>query len=63
MSGIFNLLPLGLRVQNKIEALIDKHMRAIGIHHCEDVSGDPTDKTRRFADSVVEHRACEALGG
>lgn len=25
-AGIFHLLPLGLRVQNKIEALIDKHM-------------------------------------
>ena len=31
MSGIFNLLPLGLRVQNKIETLIDKHMISIGI--------------------------------
>ena len=29
-SGIFNMLPLGLRVQNKIEKLIDKHMTAIG---------------------------------
>lgn len=28
-SGIFHLLPLGLRVQNKIEALIDKHMSAL----------------------------------
>lgn len=29
-SGIFHLLPLGLRVQNKIERLIDKHMRRLG---------------------------------
>ncbi|KAF8469036.1 hypothetical protein BDZ91DRAFT_82889 [Kalaharituber pfeilii] len=29
-SGIFHLLPLGLRVQDKIEKLIDKHMRAVG---------------------------------
>ncbi|KAK3067518.1 hypothetical protein LTR53_015573 [Teratosphaeriaceae sp. CCFEE 6253] len=29
-SGIFHLLPLGLRVQDKIERLIDKHMRALG---------------------------------
>jgi prolyl-tRNA synthetase len=29
-SGIFHLLPLGLRVQNKIEALIDKHMSHLG---------------------------------
>ncbi|KAH7085710.1 prolyl-tRNA synthetase-like protein [Paraphoma chrysanthemicola] len=29
-SGVFHLLPLGLRVQNKVEALIDKHMSAIG---------------------------------
>lgn len=28
-SGIFHLLPLGLRVQNKIEALIDKHMSTL----------------------------------
>ena len=29
-SGIFHLLPLGLRVQEKLEKLIDKHMRSIG---------------------------------
>lgn len=29
-SGIFHLLPLGLRVQNKIEGLIDKHMFSVG---------------------------------
>lgn len=29
-SGIFQLLPFGLRVQQKIEALLDKHMQAIG---------------------------------
>ncbi|KAL6168750.1 hypothetical protein ACJQWK_05124 [Exserohilum turcicum] len=29
-SGVFHLLPLGLRVQNKLEALIDKHMGSIG---------------------------------
>jgi len=29
-SGIFHLLPLGLRVQNKLEALIDKHMLKLG---------------------------------
>ncbi|KAF1911775.1 hypothetical protein BDU57DRAFT_598420 [Ampelomyces quisqualis] len=29
-SGVFHLLPLGLRVQNKLEALIDTHMQAIG---------------------------------
>lgn len=29
-SGIFHVLPLGLRVQNKIEALVDKHMRSLG---------------------------------
>ncbi|KAF2131376.1 prolyl-tRNA synthetase-like protein, partial [Dothidotthia symphoricarpi CBS 119687] len=28
-SGVFHLLPLGLRVQNKLEALIDKHMHSI----------------------------------
>lgn len=29
-AGIFHLLPLGLRVQDKIERLIDKHMQAVG---------------------------------
>ena len=29
-SGIFHLLPLGLRVQDKIERLIDKHMLRLG---------------------------------
>ncbi|KAF2171925.1 hypothetical protein M409DRAFT_18156 [Zasmidium cellare ATCC 36951] len=29
-SGIFHLLPLGLRVQDKIERLIDKHMQSVG---------------------------------
>ncbi len=29
-SGIFHLLPLAHRVQHKIEALVDKHMRMIG---------------------------------
>ncbi|KAF4451343.1 Prolyl-tRNA synthetase [Fusarium albosuccineum] len=28
-SGIFQLLPLGLRVQDKIEKLLDKHMRSV----------------------------------
>ncbi|KAJ6445564.1 prolyl-tRNA synthetase [Purpureocillium lavendulum] len=28
-SGIFQLLPLGLRVQQKIESLLDKHMQSI----------------------------------
>ncbi|KAJ5370492.1 uncharacterized protein N7496_006584 [Penicillium cataractarum] len=29
-SGVFHLLPLGLRVQDKLESLIDKHMRSLG---------------------------------
>ncbi|KAH7136600.1 hypothetical protein EDB81DRAFT_802671 [Dactylonectria macrodidyma] len=29
-SGVFQLLPLGLRVQDKIEKLIDKHMHSVG---------------------------------
>ena len=29
-SGIFHLLPLGLRVQNKIERLLDKYMHCLG---------------------------------
>ena len=30
-SGVFQLLPLGLRVQDKIEKLIDKHMQSVGL--------------------------------
>ena len=30
-AGIFQLLPLGLRVQEKIEKIIDWHMRSLGI--------------------------------
>jgi prolyl-tRNA synthetase len=29
-AGIFQLLPLGLRVQDKIERLLDQHMRSLG---------------------------------
>ncbi|KAL2006152.1 hypothetical protein VTN00DRAFT_9806 [Thermoascus crustaceus] len=29
-SGVFHMLPLGLRVQEKLERLIDKHMRSVG---------------------------------
>ena len=29
-AGIFHFLPLGLRVQDKVENLIDKHMRGLG---------------------------------
>lgn len=30
-SGLFQLLPLGLRIQEKIERLLDKHMTKIGV--------------------------------
>ena len=29
-SGLFQFLPLGLRVQEKIEKLLDKHMLQLG---------------------------------
>ncbi|PYH44444.1 putative proline--tRNA ligase AIM10 [Aspergillus saccharolyticus JOP 1030-1] len=29
-AGIFHMLPLGLRVQDKLEKLIDKHMQSVG---------------------------------
>ena len=29
-SGVFHMLPLGLRVQNKLEALIDTQMQSLG---------------------------------
>ena len=31
-SGLFQLLPLGLRVQEKLERLIDKHMVSLGTY-------------------------------
>jgi len=38
-SGVFHLLPLGLRVQDKLEGLIDKHMRGLGkIEYAKNVS-------------------------
>lgn len=30
-SGLFQFLPLGLRIQEKIERLLDKHMKKIGV--------------------------------
>lgn len=30
MAGVYSLLPLGLRVQNKIENIVRKHLKAIG---------------------------------
>ena len=29
-SGIFQFLPIGLRIQEKVEDLLDKHMKQIG---------------------------------
>ena len=31
-SGLFQLLPLGLRIQEKLERLIDKHMVGLGTY-------------------------------
>ncbi|RDA90527.1 hypothetical protein CP533_4149 [Ophiocordyceps camponoti-saundersi (nom. inval.)] len=33
LPGAFHLLPLGLRVQQKIEALLEKHMQSLGASH------------------------------
>lgn len=33
-SGLFQFLPLGLRVQEKIEKLLDKHMLKLGSSDC-----------------------------
>ena len=38
-SGIFHMLPLGLRVQEKLERLIDKHMRSLGMLRGRALSG------------------------
>lgn len=34
-SGLFQFLPLGLRIQEKIERLLDKHMTKIGIFNLD----------------------------
>lgn len=36
-SGLFQFLPLGLRVQEKIERLLDKHMLSLGLSDCRTV--------------------------
>ena len=40
-SGLYHFLPLGLRVQEKLERLLDKHMVKLGIaiylHHLENL--------------------------
>lgn len=33
-SGLFQFLPLGLRVQEKVEELLDKHMLKLGSSDC-----------------------------
>jgi hypothetical protein len=38
-SGLFQLLPLGLRIQEKIERLLDKHMTEIGVFYLASVHG------------------------
>lgn len=51
-SGIFHLLPLGLRVQDKLERLIDKHMRSLGaskVSLSSITSQDLWERSGRFA--------------
>jgi prolyl-tRNA synthetase len=45
-SGIFHMLPLGLRVQEKLERLIDKHMRTVGASKASLSSLSPTELWR-----------------
>ena len=46
-AGIFQLLPLCLRVQNKIENLLDKHMRSLGASKISLSSFSSTDLWRK----------------
>jgi prolyl-tRNA synthetase len=51
-SGIFHLLPLGLRVQDKLERLIDKHMSSLGaskVSLSSITSQDLWERSGRFA--------------
>jgi prolyl-tRNA synthetase len=51
-SGIFHLLPLGVRVQDKLERLIDKHMRSLGaskVSLSSVTSQDLWERSGRFA--------------
>lgn len=40
-SGVFQLLPLGLRVQDKISHIIDRHMRRFGEFDCLPIIAQP----------------------
>ncbi len=58
-SGLFHLLPLGVRVQEKLERLIDKYMRRLGSSTIKFVQFDDFELTlcfdlfRRFQILVV----------
>jgi len=57
------MLPLGLRVQDKLERLIDKHMRSVGEQEfLVSMHPDPTDRQRGFKGLVIFAIIPRALG-
>lgn len=58
MAGVYSFLPLGLRVLNRINAIIREEMDAIGgqeIHMSALQNPEPWKKTGRFSDEVVDN--------
>jgi hypothetical protein len=58
------MLPLGLRVQEKLERLIDKHMRSVGVYRTIALRKDPlTDMVLRCLEGLsVVYIFSRALG-
>lgn len=53
-SGVFHMLPLGLRVQEKLERLIDRHMNSLGMSlRCRLVLYLTTDDRRRCLKALI----------
>lgn len=62
-KGIYHLLPLGLRVQGKIEKLIDKHMRRLGQwSSCVSRQNLTLIFQRRIQGFAVFSLICESMG-
>lgn len=56
-SGVFHMLPMGLRVQEKLERLIDKHMRSVGKFAIEILLS----QTINYFDMLTSERGRKAL--
>lgn len=56
------MLPLGLRVQDKLERLIDKHMRSVGELHLSIAKHPCADRQRRIQGFVIFVILSRAMG-